>query len=71
MNDFQVELAANIFCGLVGSSAWTTYREVDEVRSAAYTDTVDVKLDGQWYRVSSTPIDEPISVAEHNGEAES
>jgi hypothetical protein len=66
----QDDLAMNIFLALVGERPNCEYIEEDEIRSAPYTDTVDVKLGDQWYRISSAPIAEPISVKAHRNESE-
>ncbi|WP_116051891.1 hypothetical protein [Amycolatopsis palatopharyngis] len=60
----EADIAESVFLALVGDSV-PPYAEEEEIRSAAFSDTVDVKVDGQWFRVSSVPIDEPISVEEH------
>lgn len=65
----QTQLAMEIFLYLVGEDPGFSYDEETQIRSAPNTDTVDVKLGDQWYRISSAPIDEPISLSEHRDEA--
>jgi hypothetical protein len=60
-------IAQDIFVALIGETA-VFYEEETQIRSAPNTDSVDVLLDGQWYRISSVPIDEPISLAVHRDE---
>lgn len=56
----------DIFCALIGDG--TPLVEEDECRSVPDTNTCDVLLRGQWYRLTIESIDEPISVEEHRGE---
>jgi hypothetical protein len=68
MGNPRERLADTIFCAFVNedSSAFPRYKDGEEIRSAAFSDTVDVKIEGQWYRISSESIDEPISLKEHH-----
>jgi hypothetical protein len=62
-------IADDIFCFLVGDGSRPSYifESGEEIRSAGHSDTVDVLLDGQWHRISITPISEPISEEENCG----
>jgi hypothetical protein len=70
MGDARAEIAEHIFLSLVGDSPTMTLVDEEEVRSAPYSDSVDVKFGEQWYRISATPIDEPISLKAHRNEAD-
>jgi hypothetical protein len=70
MTNARNEIAEKIYLHLVGDGPIAPLMDEDEVRSAPYSDTVDVKIGGQWYRISATEIDEPISLKEHRDEVE-
>lgn len=63
--DELCDLAANIFTALVGEGSSRFFADEEEIRSAAHSDTVDVKIGDQWYRIAASKIDEPISVVQH------
>jgi hypothetical protein len=62
-------IAADVFLALIGDGLAGLYSEETDCRSAAETDFVDVKFDGHWFRLRPEPIEEPISLSEHRGEA--
>jgi hypothetical protein len=65
--DPRIALMEGLFLGLVGEGPNRFYEDETQVRSASSSDTVDVRLGDQWYRISATPIPEPISLDEHRG----
>jgi hypothetical protein len=49
----------DVFCTLIGDSIGEEFIENENIRSEIGSDTIDIQLRGQWYRMSFEPIDEP------------
>lgn len=58
MTDYDREYIADDIYGCLNAE-WTPSHKY-ECRSKPNSDIVDVKLNGQWYRVSSERIDTPV-----------
>jgi hypothetical protein len=65
--DPRIALMAEVYFALVDDRARLVLRDEEEIRSALSSDTVDVRIGAQWYRISAAPIPKPISLDEHRG----
>lgn len=59
-------LAADLFCSLVGEGAPPYFEDGERIRSLPHTNYIDVKMGEDWYRISVSPVDFPLTLEEHN-----